>query len=146
MIRNESEYRQAVERLREESARLEEQQRLLRESGLTTGQIKRALNPMRSFHAQFEEEVETYERLRRGDFGELHNLAGLGQLLVMLRIASDLTQAQLAERLGVDPSQVSRDERNEYRGVTLERANRILEALGAELVTKVEAAGERPAA
>jgi len=146
MIRNESEYRQTVERLREESARLEEQQRLLRESGLTTGQIKRALNPMRSFHAQFEEEVETYERLRRGDFGELHNLAGLGQLLVMLRIASDLTQAQLAERLGVDPSQVSRDERNEYRGVTLERANRILEALGAELVTKVEAAGERPAA
>jgi hypothetical protein len=33
---------------------------------------------------------------------------------------------------------VSRDERNEYHGVTVERAKRVLEALGARLVTRVE--------
>lgn len=146
MIRNESEYKHAIERLREEKRRLQEQERLLGETGLSKSEIKRALDPMRSFHAQLEEEVESYERLKRGEFGELHNLGGLGQLLVMLRIAANISQSQLAEKLGVDPSQVSRDERNEYRGVTLERANRVLEALGADLVTTVESSNQRPAA
>jgi len=44
----------------------------------------------------------------------------------------------LAERLGVHESQVSRDERNEYNGVTVERADRILEALGVEMTTRVK--------
>ena len=53
-----------------------------------------------------------------------------------------LTVAQLAERLGVHETQVSRDERNEYHGVTLERANRNLEALGVEVRTVVEKLGK----
>ena len=52
----------------------------------------------------------------------------------------------MAERLGVHESPVSRDERNEDRGVTLERAGRVLEALGAELTTTVEAAGSESSA
>ena len=146
MIRSESEYRQAVERLRAERGRLAEQEKLLRETGLSDAGIKRVLDPMRSFHAQLEEEVESYNKLRQGHFDELHNFDGLGQLLVMLRIAQDMSQVELAERLGVDPSQVSRDERNEYRGVTLEKAGRVLEALGATLVSTVEGLGVRPAA
>lgn len=140
MIRNESEYQVAVGRLRDEAARLAEQERLLRERGLTDEQLKNALDPMRSFHLQLREEVEAYERLRRGEFGELHNFGGLGRLLVSLRVFKGVSQRELAERLGVHESQVSRDERNEYRGVTLERAGRVLEALGAELTTTVEAA------
>jgi hypothetical protein len=34
---------------------------------------------------------------------------------------------ELARRLGVHETQVSRDERNEYFGITLERAAKILE-------------------
>jgi len=52
---------------------------------------------------------------------------------VALRIALGLTQRELAERLGVHESQVSRDERNEYHAVTVERASRILDALGVDL-------------
>jgi transcriptional regulator with XRE-family HTH domain len=63
----------------------------------------------------------------------------MGQLLISARIARGLTQRQLAEKLGVNESQVSRDERNEYHGVTLDRAARILEALGVELRTTVVA-------
>ena len=40
--------------------------------------------------------------------------------------------------MGVDESQVSRDERNEYHGVTLDRAQRILDALQEKLVSRVE--------
>ena len=44
----------------------------------------------------------------------------------------------IAKLLGVHESQVSRDERNEYYGITPERAVKILNALDARLVTHVE--------
>ncbi|MBX2850295.1 MAG: helix-turn-helix domain-containing protein [Phycisphaeraceae bacterium] len=138
MIRNEREYQEAMDRLDAEKERLKEQKSRLREQGLTPAQIKNALDPMTSFHAQLREEVESYERLKRGEFGEISNLQGLGSLLVGMRIAQGITQRQLAERLDVHESQVSRDERNEYHGITLERVSRVLEALGVELRTKVE--------
>lgn len=141
MIHNEHEYTEAVERLQAEAIRLTQQERELREMGLDDDQLKRALDPMRSYHAQLREEVESYERLRRGDVVELENLGGFGQLLVMLRIAKKMSQKELADKLGVDPSQVSRDERNEYRGITLERTRRVLDALGATVRTMVEPDG-----
>lgn len=138
MIRNEAEYQEAVRRLKEEKDRLLEHQGRLKKSGLKPDELKRALDPLRSFHLQLEEEVESYERLKRGDLGELLNLHGLGRTLVALRIALGLTQRELAERLGVHESQVSRDERNEYHGITVDRASRILDALGVQMTSEFE--------
>ena len=138
MIRNEAEYKEAVARLKEEEKRLFEQKQKLEETELEPEQIKRVLDPILSFHLQLREEVESYDRLRRGQFEELENLRGLGQLLIGLRITQGLSQRGLAERLGVHESQVSRDERNEYFNITLERATKILEALNAVLHSKVE--------
>jgi len=133
MIRNESEYNEAFERVAQETTRLKMERAKLQEMGLSNEEIKRALDPMRSFHEQLKEEVESYERLKRGEFEELRNFEGVGRLLVAVRIAKGVSQRELAERLSVHESQVSRDERNEYHGVTVERANRILEALGVEI-------------
>lgn len=133
MIRTEAEYQEALSRLEEERQRLGEHRARLAGMGLDDGELKRALDPLRSFHFQLEEEVQSYERLKRGDFGELLNLHGLGHTLVALRIARGLTQRQLAARLGVHESQVSRDERNEYHSVTIERASRILDAMDVRL-------------
>ena len=135
MIRNENEYREAVTRLGEEQKRIEAQKAELEKMGLSPADVKRAIDPIQSFHLQLQEEVESYQRLKRGEFDEIWNLQGLGQLLISARIARGLTQRQLAEKLGVNESQVSRDERNEYHGVTLDRAARILEVLGVELRT-----------
>jgi hypothetical protein len=137
MIRNEADYQVAVGRLAEEKDRLRQQLARLNTMNLSKSQIKRVLDPLRSFHLQLKEEVQSYERLQRGEFDELRNFAGVGRLLIALRIASGLGQRELAERLQVHESQVSRDERNEYRGVTVERANKVLEALGAEVRTRV---------
>ena len=93
---------------------------------------------MESFHLQLKEEVESYERLKRGEFEELEKLPGIGHLLISLRIAKGISQRDLAKRLSVHESQVSRDERNEYFGITLERAVKILDALNVRLHTKVE--------
>ena len=138
MIRNENEYQEAVRRLREEQERLAEHRQRLEEMGLAADEVKRALDPLRSFHEQLREEVGSYERLKRGELGELLNLHGLGTTLVALRIALGLTQRELAERLGVHESQVSRDERNEYHAITVDRASRILDALGVELRSAFE--------
>ena len=137
MIRNENEYREAVARLAEERGRMKAQQAELKKMGLKANEVKRAINPIRSFHLQLEEEVQSYERLKRGEFDELSDLRGVGHLLISLRIARGLTQRELAERLGVHESLVSRDERNEYHGITLDRAARILDALGVELRSTV---------
>jgi transcriptional regulator with XRE-family HTH domain len=57
--------------------------------------------------------------------------------LITSRIAQGLTQRELARRLDVHESQVSRDERNEYFGITLERAVKVLDALNVRLRTQV---------
>ncbi len=138
MIRKETEYQEAATRLqgkRERAAALSKQ---LKQQDRTTDEIKRLTDPMESFHLQLAEEVKSYEQLKRGQFSEIENLHGLGRLLVGLRIARNLSQRELAEKLGVHESQVSRDERNEYHGVTVQRAAAILDALGARLTTHVD--------
>ena len=137
MIRSEVEYREALSRHRGEKKRLREHKRRLEEAGLGGRELKRALDPLRSFHLQLKEEIESYERLKRGDFDELKNLHGLGRTLVALRISLGMSQRQLAEHLGVHESQVSRDERNEYHGVTVERASKILDAMGVECLSEI---------
>ena len=138
MIRNENEYKEAVARLDDERKRLGEHRARLKGARLTKEEIKRVIDPIETFHLQLKEEVESYERLKRGEFDELENLRGLGPLLIALRIAQGISQRGLAERLGVHESQVSRDERNEYFGINLERAAKILDALNARLRTRVE--------
>ena len=125
-------------RLDQERRRLVDHRAHLLGMGLDDDEVKRALDPLRSFHLQLDEEVQGYERLKRGDLGELLNLHGLGRTLVALRIAKGLTQRELANRLGVHESQVSRDERNEYHGITVERASRLLDAISVRMHSAFE--------
>ena len=137
MIRTESEYQNSRRRVEQAEQMLRDQESKLLAEGLRPEQIKRALDPSRVFHDQIKDEIDSYERLKKGRFEELQNLHGLGQMLVGVRIAMGLSQRELAEKLGVHESQVSRDERNEYYGITVERAARILDALDVQLTTRV---------
>ncbi|MDD2863059.1 MAG: helix-turn-helix transcriptional regulator [Acidiphilium sp.] len=138
MIRNESEYQEAVRKLVFEKNRLEEHRARLIERGLTEEEMKTVLDPILSFHLQFSEEVEYYEKLKRRELPDIENFKGIGHILIAARIALGVSQRELASRLGVSNSQVSRDERNEYFGITVERASRVAEALGLKMHTKVE--------
>ena len=138
MIRSEKEYREAVERLKQDEEVLALQKEKLEGLGLSEEEVRRALEPMLSFRAQLEEEVEWYESVRRRDFGIIRDLGAVGTLLIALRIANGLSQRQLAEKLGVSEAQVSRDERNEYHGITVDRAQRVLDAMNETLTSRVE--------
>ncbi len=138
MIRNEQEYHAALSRVEKDRQVAAQQRAAVEAAGLAPDEVERAMQPLLAFHAQLIEEIAWYERIKRRDFGVLSRLSGIGQLLIALRIAGGMTQRELAQRLEVDESQVSRDERNEYYGVTVERAQRIIDALGASVVTRVE--------
>lgn len=142
MLRTETEYKHAVESCQQQKARIEQQRLDLTSAGLSADEIERALSPLQSFSLELQEEIEDYERLKRGEFDEVRDLRGIGVLLVRLRIAAGLSQKELASLLSVDASQVSRDERNDYHGASLDRAAHVLEALGFELRTVVEKCNE----
>lgn len=138
MIRSEKEYKEALDRLKKDEEVLALQREKLEEMGLSKEEVGRALEPMLSFRAQLEEEVEWFERVRRRDFEIVRDLSAVGTLLIALRIANGISQRELAERLGVSEAQVSRDERNEYHGITVDRVQRVLDALGETLTSRVD--------
>lgn len=138
MIRSESEYKEARECLQEQQANARKEREALATHGLLDEEIERAMQPVISFQAQLAEEIAWYEKVSRGDVGPISSLTQLGRTLIALRIANGWTQRELADRLRVSEAQVSRDERNEYHGITVERAQRILEALGARFQGSVQ--------
>lgn len=132
MIRTESEYKKSLERLAQDKAHIHAQRAQLEALALTDEEIERAMQPVISFHAQLEEEVETYEGMRRGELPTLYSLSSIGRWLVGVRVAKGLSQKELADLIGSSEQQVSRDERNEYHGITLERAQKILQMMGVQ--------------
>jgi ribosome-binding protein aMBF1 (putative translation factor) len=130
MVRTEREYQQVVKRLEQEKGLISKQRQQLEQEGLDKAQIQRLMDPLESFYLQLQEEIQAYERLCRGELNELHNVRSIGHLLISARIARGLSQRELAQRLDVNESSISRDERNEYHNITLDRAARILEILG----------------
>lgn len=138
MIRTDAEYRRALKQLEQDAATVKVQREHLESIGITGEQLERAMQPMVSFREQLKEEVEAYEHMKRGELGTLSSLTGIGRWLIGARIARGLSQKDLAERLGVSESQVSRDERNEYYGITVDRAQRIMEALGIRFKAEAE--------
>ena len=61
MICNENEYREAVTRFDEERKRIEAQKAELKRMGLSPAEVKRAVDPIESFHLQLQEEIESYQ-------------------------------------------------------------------------------------
>ncbi|MCL2700365.1 MAG: helix-turn-helix domain-containing protein [Phycisphaerae bacterium] len=138
MIHNETEYQQAVANLAQSREYFAQQRERLKKEGFPDEAITTLIDSAMHFHLNLQWEVEHYERIMRGEFPELENLHGLGFLLISLRIAQGISQRELAKRLDVHESQVSRDERNEYFGITVERAAKILDAMNVRLKVVME--------
>lgn len=138
MIKTEKEYQDALRRMDEDKAVVAKQREALKKQKFTAVQIEKALEAIFTFHEQLAEEVQWYERVKRGNLGTLSSLASIGRYLVALRIRAGITQKELADKLKVAESQVSRDERNEYHGISVERAQKIMDLLHAKIQATVD--------
>jgi transcriptional regulator with XRE-family HTH domain len=134
MIRNDSELREAKARLadfRDQGQRIRDE---LVQRSLNEDQVRVAIAPQESMADDIAWEVDLYERLKLGNVSAIPHYAPgeRGKALICLRITKGWTQRQLAEALGVSEAVVSRDERNEYHGISMERYGKVLAALGFE--------------
>ncbi len=80
-------------------------------------------------------EVREYESLQTRGLGTLEVLSfeDLPRALVQARIASGLTQKQLADKLGLKEQQIQRYEATGYSSASLDRTREVIEALGLKL-------------
>lgn len=129
MIKTDGAYAAAIKRLNQDREHLDRKRQELANEGLDAAEVERVLEAEMSFHMQLQEEVDWYERIRRGDLQEISRLTDIGRVLIALRIATGYSQRELAELLKVDESQVSRDERNEYYHVSIQKAQQIIDVL-----------------
>ena len=142
MIRTDREFTLTQQRLAESDRSIEQQRHVLTAKGYSPEEVAHGLEAMVTMRTQLEEELAWYKRVQQGDIDVVEGLTHLGHLLIAARIASGLTQRALAERLGVDESQVSRDERNDYHGISIERAQRVLECCDETVILRLQ---RRPA-
>ena len=138
MIRTEEEYQAALARVEDEEQALAKERERLLVQGVSPEHADIALEPYIAFRMQFLDEIEEYEKLRRGHIDDVENLGGLGRRLILLRLYRRMTQKELAERLGVSIQQVSRDEKNEYHNAGTDKIQRVLEALGVVMRSSFE--------
>jgi hypothetical protein len=143
MIKTQREYEQSRQTLEEWRTSGERLRASLVAAGLSPEHVELAMAAHLTMQDQMEGELAWYDRARRGEIYPLPNLTSIGLSLIALRLAKGLTQRQLAERLGVNEAQVSKDERNEYHGISVGRAQRIIDALEGSVTLSVSA--ERPA-
>ena len=138
MIRNEKEYQEAVRRIETNQKFIQHQKSELRKLKLSAREIERAMAPALSFHQQLAEEKKWYENVKRQKFKPISDLTQIGHLLIALRIASGLSQKDLAHCLDVSEAQVSRDERNEYHGISIERVDKIFSIFKVHLESTIQ--------
>jgi len=137
MLKSREEYVMAKQRIEDDRRIAERQRETLQAAGVTGEELNRMLEPLLTFHAQLEEEVEWFDRIASGDFSSVSDLEAIGRLIIALRLAQDVSQEELAVRLEVSVEQVIRDERDEYYGFTKEEINAVLAALGVRIQTTV---------
>jgi ribosome-binding protein aMBF1 (putative translation factor) len=93
--------------------------------------IKAQADALRSQLDSLRGELREYEDMKTGETPppDLSYIAAVAQNLVRARIASGLSQKELAERLGMPEQQIQRYEATEYESVSLARIMEIAKAL-----------------
>jgi transcriptional regulator with XRE-family HTH domain len=82
--------------------------------------------------ADLEADLREYESLqgKLNEAIEITSLEELPSVLIKARIASGLTQKELADKLGLKEQQIQRYEATDYAGASLQRIQQVIEALG----------------
>ncbi|MGB5970009.1 MAG: helix-turn-helix transcriptional regulator [Spirulinaceae cyanobacterium] len=133
MIKNERQYRVTQSQTKKfEEALTQLAQNLSNSKKVHPLLLKAQQDALQSQLNDLREELLEYEALKSGrqEILELHSLDELPSALIKARIASGLTQKELAERLGVKEQQIQRYEATEYASASFTRIREVIETLG----------------
>jgi HTH-type transcriptional regulator / antitoxin HipB len=128
MIQNEHQYKVTkgeIEKLQEVIEKI-----LLEKDSLNERQI---VSMQATFQTQIDRmnaEIEEYENLKAGKVDiKMSSIEDLPKALIQKRISLDMTQRQLAEKLGIKEQMVQRYESNNYESASLHRLTEVWKAL-----------------
>lgn len=136
MITNERQYRiTKAEAAKFEQAIQAFDENALRAEGQPPVLVQAQRDALESQHQSLLDELADYEALKAGAVSVLkaNSLAELPLLLIKARIASQLTQQALADKLGLKPQQIQRYESEHYISASLERLVEVATALNLEI-------------
>lgn len=133
MIRNDRQYRivrSRLDRLRNLEADLVERAGEA-DDIIAELELKSVRGEIENMSAQ----LADYEALQQGrsEVGVPQTVADLPRVLIRARIAAGLTQAELADQLGLKPQQIQRYEVTDYESASLDRLRQVAEALNVRL-------------
>jgi hypothetical protein len=140
VIKNERQYdvtRTQAQQFREALGHLS---RRLEEGDDNTRALRRIQRAgMESMLGTLEADLTEYDALRTGTIRSLRleSLDEVPEVLIKARIASGLTEQQLAERLGVLPDQVEQDEKTNYAAASFASIAAVAAALGLKLGSEI---------
>ena len=131
MIKNERQYKVTKQRVEEFTSAIT----ALRNKEKLTEWDQVQLDALSGQLTDLESEVEEFDQLRSGVVAEMeiNSFGELPSALVRARIASGLTQRELAQKLGLKEQQIQRYEQQDYAGARIERIKEVMEALGLKL-------------
>lgn len=141
MIKNDRERQKVEEQIRETKKLLESNRAVLKQAGIPESEIDKYVEANEAILRRFEKDLHEYIELKTGKMPETGSLETIGELLVKFRIGQGMSQKELADKIKVDETQLSRYERTGYRGAGLERIKAVLEALGVKLTLSFEKVG-----
>jgi transcriptional regulator with XRE-family HTH domain len=133
MIKNDSQLKRAQKRLEEVQESIKKYRQLY-----TGADLIFYTTPLTYEEHELSSEIEIYQKLKSLPLeinilemqNKSHLIDNIGELLTQLRLAAKLTQAQLAEQLGWEQSNLSRFESENYSSQSISKIVEFASALG----------------
>ena len=138
MIKYESELKATERKVRELERQIDHVVDDLRSANLAEAEIAVATGEQVRELDDLREQIHWFNEAKKGKTVARCNFRDIGRFLVALRLSKGFSQQDLAALLKVSPAQISKDELREYRGVSIERAMKILDALEAKIFLAVD--------
>jgi HTH-type transcriptional regulator / antitoxin HipB len=138
MIQNERQYKVTQTKLRE----LEQVYASVdfEDTSLHPRQILSQKNSYNKIISTLKQEIAEYEELKSGRIAvfQIESFNELPIALIKARIASGMTQKELAEKIDTQEQQIQRYEANHYQAISFDRLMKIVGALGISFRHSVE--------
>lgn len=136
-IKSDAMYKRHLRELQEHEKLITKERERFKDLKLDKQTIELAIQPMVNFVESLKEDLDYYLKIKKGNFESAYSFEDIGKLLIEYRVYKGWTQEKLGEKMGTSKNQVSRDEKNEYFGASLEKISAAIKALEIDLNIKI---------